>query len=109
MNHKRIDFVSRCILEGNEKWREWVKEIPYIRFPSEWDVKIIPPFGGAMARFLIKTGTKEISVYLDCHGSLGAFETPYWEVYPYNDDTYRCHMNETDELIKAIGEALEQA
>ena len=108
MKLKRIDIVARCTVERNEEWREWIKEIPYIRFPSEWEIKIIPPFGGAMARFLVKIGIKEISVYLDCHGSLGACDTPYWEVYPYNDDVYRCDMNETAELINAIRHALEQ-
>lgn len=82
---------------------KWVKEIPFLKFKSEWDVKVIPPFCGAVVRFLVKFNDKEISVYLDCYNNLGAVGKPYWEIYPYvNDDVYRCYMNETENLLHAI-------
>lgn len=34
--------------------RKWTQEIPFLQFQSDWEVKIIPPFAGAVIRFLIK-------------------------------------------------------
>ena len=86
---------------------KWLKEIPYLKFPSEWEVQISPPFTGAVVRFRVKYNDREVSVYLDCYGSLGAIDQPYWEIYPHQEDTYRCYMNETEELMNAIKESLE--
>ena len=87
---------------------KWNNEIPFIQFPSNWQVKIIAPFAGAVVRFRVKKvdSDKEISVYLDCYDRLGYVGEPYWEIYPYQDDVFRCLMNEIPELIAAITEAL---
>jgi hypothetical protein len=85
---------------------KWMREIPYIRFPSDWEVQVSPPFSGAVVRFRVKKGKSDISVYLDCYDNLGFMGRPYWEIYPYNDDTFRCAMNDTDGLIQAISIAL---
>jgi hypothetical protein len=83
--------------------RGWCDKIPFIPFKPGWLVKIIPPFAGAVARFLVSTNGREYtSVYLDCYSQLGGWDIPYWEVYPYDGDTFRCEMNETDKLIEAI-------
>lgn len=87
--------------------RQWGPKIPYLRFPADCEVKIIPPFAGASCRFMIKRGSKSISVYLDCYGILGAMDKPYWEIYPYKGDTFRCWIDETNELLRAIEEELE--
>lgn len=86
--------------------REWVAKIPYIKLPSDVEIKVIPPFGGAVARFMAKKGDRSISVYLDCYANLGAMDKPYWEIYPYEGDTYRCYLEETDELAEKIMEEL---
>lgn len=94
--------------------REWVKKIPFIEFPEGVLVKVIPPFRGAMARFLVarKDSPKHyISVYLDVYSLLGIYDnkgSPYWEIYPYKGDTYRVAMDNTEELVKRIMEALEE-
>lgn len=84
----------------------WVKEIPYLSFPADWQVKIIPGFAGAVIRFCVSKGDKSVSVYLDCYGILGSVSKPYWEIYPYRDDVGRFYMEETEELLKAIEESL---
>ncbi len=86
----------------------WIKKIPYINFPKSWCIKIIPPFGGAIIRFLVSKSPDEkgVSVYLDGYSLLGAWDEPYWEIYPYKEDVFRCKMNDTDELIKAISTSL---
>jgi hypothetical protein len=104
---KRME--ARAIVEGQYEWRKWMKEIPAINFPSEWNVKIIPPFGGAIARFHVSVGEASVSVYLDCYDELGIVGMPYWELYPdHEGDNYRCDMYETDELIKEIQKSLNE-
>ncbi len=38
------DILKRCMLEEEEKWREFMPEIPSINFPTNWNVRILPPF-----------------------------------------------------------------
>ena len=86
--------------------RKWAQEIPYLSFPSDWKVKIVPPFSGAMVRFYVKKEEAFVSVYLDCYDLLGFYQEPYWEIYPYEDDVFRCEMNKTEELLKAISHSI---
>lgn len=100
---------ARGIIEKNYEWRKWCVEIPFISFKEDWEVKVIPPFGGAVARFIVrhkKDIKTNISIYLDCYSELGCMDEPYWELYPYNNDIGRFNMNNTEELIKAIDEEL---
>ena len=97
--------LDRYKVEEQEQWREWVDKIPFISWPADWQVKAVPPFAGALLRYVIKTPRCErISVYLDCFDRLGYFGEPYWEVYPHKGDCFRCPLNDTEELLKAIGE-----
>lgn len=96
-------YMERFKIEEGDKWRESIGQIPFIRFPADWQVQVIPPFGGAMARFRVRLPSgKEKSVYLDFYDRLGYCGHPYWEVYPYGDDVGRCSINETDELLQMI-------
>ena len=69
--------------------------------------KIIPPFAGAIVRFMIDKGDKHVSVYLDCYDNLGCFGSPYWEIYPYEEDVYRTSMENVDDLMLRIGQILD--
>lgn len=100
-------MLERYKIEMEEKWREWSRNIPAISFDAGWAVKVIPPFAGAMARFIVEKDGKTASVYLDCYDSLGYVGKPYWEVYPVDGDTGRCLMNETDELLALIRRAID--
>ena len=102
-------IMRNSLKEQDYEYDKWRKEIPFMQFPSDWKIKIIPPFGGAVIRFAVeKTKDEWISVYLDCYGELGCMNQPYWEVYPAKDgDVERFYLNETDELLKAIQESLE--
>lgn len=85
-------------------------EIPAIHFKPEWDVRVIPPFGGAMMRFTVEHGGKSISVYCDFFDALGYFGGPYWEMYPrtYADvgapyqDVMRFPLDDTRGLVENI-------
>lgn len=94
--------LARAKLEQDEDWLQWCHQIPFIPFDAGWQVKVIPPFGGAMARFKVEFNGYITSVYLDCADSLGCVGVPYWEVYPVDGDTGRCLMHEVDELLDLI-------
>ena len=111
---KHSDFektISRSRIEVNEKWREWCNKIPVIRFDSDWDIKIIPPFGGAITRFKAAKNDKHVSVYLDVFSELGFMcdnagdPVPYYEVYD-GEDTQRFYLDETDEMMNYIRKIL---
>ncbi len=103
---ERVMTTSK--IDSLQEYQKWAQEIPFMRFPADWEIKIIPPFCGAIVRFVIRriNEEKSISVYLDCYGTLGSLGDPYWEIHPYNGDTYKCYLNETGNLIDAIDYAL---
>ena len=99
--------IDRYKIESDESWREWASKVPAITFDAGWLVKVIPPFAGAMARFIVEHNEKKASVYLDVNDSLGYMQKPYWEVYPVDGDTGRCSMGDTDELLALIRRAID--
>lgn len=101
------DMAARLKLEHEEGWRTWVNKIPVIQFDPDWQVKVIPPVGGAMVRFFILKGNKQASIYLDCYDVLGCVGHPYWEVYPVADDVGRCDIDDIEQLLVLIRRALE--
>lgn len=109
---------ARIKLENAEGWRELCDQIPAIQFRPEWRVKVIPPFGGAVARFLVAVGEgesmREVSVYLDTFSRLGLYgrlsskdPVPYWEMYDGNE-TQRFALEDAAGLQAAIAGALGQ-
>lgn len=90
------------------EWPKWIKEIPFIKFPASWEVKVIPPKACAVVRFLVRKNNSEIiSIYLDCYEELGYFGEPHWEIYPDKDgNNSRFAMNDIGGLLKAIAASL---
>jgi len=89
----------------------WCDLIPPLEFPSTWKIKVIPPFGGALARFIVVTECGNVSVYLDGYDQLGCMGKPYWEIYPGSDEDGnpdRFQMNETKELIDGIRKTIDK-
>lgn len=102
---------KRYEIENKQKWREDIKTIPFIQFPADWKIQVIPPFGDAVVRFRVQLPSgKERSIYLDSRESLGLYGDlePYWEVYPHRGDTARCGINEIEKLLKYIGDEKEE-
>jgi hypothetical protein len=104
------DVMERYKIENKQKWREEIETMPWITFPADWKIQIIPPFGDAVVRFRVTLPSGEYrSVYLDSRCSLGAVldengPIPYWEVYPYRGDVGRCLKAEVEELLRMIGD-----
>ena len=92
------------------EWDKWMREIPAINFPQQYAVRVIPPFGGAIIRFCVKSGNGSISVYLDAYDQLGCMNNkPYWEIYPAaSGDPERFDMDDTAGLLNGIKLSLQR-
>lgn len=100
--------MDRYDIERVQDWRGWDKRIPALYFKSSWAVRVIPPFGGAMVRFLVESGEKSVSVYLDCYDELGCMGEPYWEVCSVGGDTARVLLDDAQGLLALIGAGLRE-
>jgi hypothetical protein len=89
------------------KTREISERLPYLKFDNDWEVKVGTPFFGASARFMVRKCCAEVSVYADFFDNCGYVGKPYWEVYPYDNDVFRCLIHETDSLLDAIRKSIE--
>lgn len=89
-----------------QEHRKWTRELPHFNFKKEWNVTIIPPFGGAVIRFLIDYNGKHISVYFDAYNELGCVGEPYFEYYD-GEECYRYLINESEMMMSDIEKFLE--
>lgn len=105
---KSEDRIKVYDAERILEYDKWIRDIPYIKFPASWEVQITPPFGGAVVRFRVMVGSADVSIYLDCYDLIGFYGEPYWEIYPLNDDVYRCDMNDTTSLLTAISDSINE-
>ncbi len=109
-----ISEIERFNIESNEGWRTWAKKMPYLKFDSDWEVAVIPPFAGAIARFVVKKESAYVSIYFDAYSRLGWMwdeeknePSPYWEIYPAADgDVSRYYLGEENQMIDDIRKSL---
>lgn len=104
------DYMKRCdvksLYDETFETREWAGNIPSLRFKEEWEVQIIPPFGGALIRFLVSANDKFLSVYLDGYNMLGGVRGEiYWEVFD-GEDIERFKIGESEQMMARIEEKL---
>ena len=96
-----------CEYDRVQETRKWMTELPVLHFEKEWDVKILPPFGGAVIRFWINYNGKHVSVYFDAYSELGYMvdendnPIPYFEFYD-GEDCYRYYMDESEKMMEDI-------
>lgn len=114
MNNWKLE-EERFEIERKEEWRNWCGKMPKLHFKEEWEVKIIPAFGGAFTRFTIDYNGKHISVYCDVLSRLGYMfdeadsPIPYFEIYPNEDgDCNRYLFDETEQMMKDIERLLNE-
>ena len=103
------EHIRRAEVEKHDDWHGWIRKIPHFAVKTAWEIQVIPPFGGAVARFCVRLKDcprATVPVYLDCYERLGCWSGPYWEIYPYDDDVARCHMDHTKELEQLISTSL---
>jgi hypothetical protein len=103
----RNNHPQRSDVEYFEEWRGAYDVIPKLKLKPEWEIKVIPPFGGAMARFIIYSGKANVSIYADFFNALGAYPGKYWEIYPNSEgDIERFGLDSVDHLLEAISNSL---
>jgi len=106
------DYISKTLkrahLERDEDWHGASAVAADLTFQGNWKVRIIPPWAGAMARFVVSKGDKKVSVYFDTDDRLGCMDKkPYYEIYPAADgETARFYPDEADEMMLAIRKSL---
>lgn len=94
-------------VEQMHDFRGWARKLPAFHFDKEWDVKIIPPFAGAIIRFVIDYNEKHVSVYFDAYSELGWMcdndeqPIPYFEYYD-SVDTHRYYLDESEQMMNDI-------
>lgn len=94
--------------------RDRIKLMPWINFPRNWSIRILPPFSGACVRFQVRNNEMcpWVSVYLDMDQNLGYYgvsgKEPYWEVYPVDEDVVRCAKDDIESLMVVIKKSLKQ-
>lgn len=103
-------MLDRHRMEEEEQWRALTDEMPYLRFPPDLEVRIIPPFGGAACRFTVRlrrrNPTNTVSVYFDSSSALGCMNQPYWEAYPIKENNNRYLLGEEQKMIRHIAREL---
>lgn len=100
-------YYQRLDIERKQEWHDEIHTMPFIKFPADWEIQIIPPFGDAVVRFRVRLPSGgEKSIYLDKRNSLGMWYDgeAYWEVYPHQGDVGRCNIDEVDVLLEMIGD-----
>lgn len=102
-------LIAQSVVETSNYWHEWIPYIPWIHFPCHFDIKIIPPYGGAMVRFEIRLhnqpNRRKVDVYLDCNQRLGFFDDKaYWEV----SSGERFEISDVKNMIQHIDFLLQQ-
>ena len=104
-NREQVTNIYK--MEEFQEYQKWQKELPYLHFEKEWNVKIIPPFCGAIIRFYIEYNGKYASVYFDGYSELGFLyddnhaPIPYFEFYD-GDDIHRYCLSESEQMMKDI-------
>lgn len=105
------DYLNKVLIlskaEQIHDFRGWIEKLPVFHFDKEWNVKIIPPFAGAVIRFTIDYKNKHVSVYFDGYSELGYVydeeekPIPYFEYYD-GENTYRYYLDEADKMMDDI-------
>ena len=112
----------------DDKVLEWVDlamKIPELNFDSSWNVRIIPPFTGALIRFMVCKGDKYCSVFLNVtkerpsERHLFYLVDFWWGVIEHTESDcqlsmlskkhdYYVPMNEVEELMDTIKTIMER-
>ncbi len=90
VDNKALELAALDILD---------MKIPKLNFDSSWDVRIIPPFAGALIVFMVSKGDECCCVYLHKKND---FSWPYWEVLSDTENDYWIAMDNVEKLIDII-------
>lgn len=104
---EKVFYDQRIPVERLERWQEISQSLPYIPVRGDWKIRVMPPSGGALARFHVMRGEAHVSVYYDEYCRLGGWNEGYWEIWPDADgDNARFGRDDADDLSEAIEKSL---
>lgn len=110
---RMVSFLYDEVFES----MRWRQELPYLQFPADCQIKIIPAFLSAIIRFIVRKKTTPrgefVSVYFDGYSNLGHFSfpepTPHWEIFPDQDgDNARFALGDEESMLQAIEASLQK-
>ncbi len=86
---------------------EWRDKIPFMRFPTDWEIRFVPNFNESVVRFMVRKNGVTLSVFLDGYDKMGVVGEPYWSIYPNKKrEPSRYLLNDTAGLIEGLRNAL---
>ena len=93
---ERLHIVPK--VDAMNEYRNWSKKLPSFHFDKEWDVKIIPPFQGAIIRFYISYNAySELGWMYDENEN----PVPYFEYFD-GEDIYRYYLDQSEQMMEDI-------
>jgi hypothetical protein len=107
------ELLTIAHYDNIQESKKWNKKLPVFHFKQEWNVRIIPPFQGAIIRFTIKYNGKRVSVYFDGYSRLGQMHDSNYKPIPYFQCTYEkdsikyYYLDESENMMKDIETFLE--
>ena len=113
MKSTGLNVIERSNVERDESWRELSNEIPFIKFKAHWEVRVIPPWAFALARFNVRDSSKEdkryCSIYLDCFTMMDDLNGSFWEVFLCGvggDEPERFDLSDVQGVVDCIDRKL---
>lgn len=84
-----------AVLSGRkmELWSYWIKNLPFLKFDSDWEVKIIPPYVDAIISFVVRKDSKQVTVYFNI------LKEPHWQMA--GEET-KFSLGQEAQLLEAI-------
>lgn len=93
----------------SSEWMFWAGKIPYITFPSNWEICVMPFFAGCVIRYMVRDKndhSKKATFFLDCQNALYdyskrelVFDEPFWTTN-LNSEKYK--LNDVEKMLEII-------
>ncbi len=106
MRIEDMRFLLYYLTEKMECRTRWSRELPYIKWPADWEVQFIPSYD-TLLRGRIRLNDKWAAFYFDGYAIAGCYGSPYWETYcPIRSECWRYDMDDVKGLLEGFAEIL---
>lgn len=92
---------------------EEIFSLPWVSFPADWEIKLMPNYAGSAIRLQVRRAGKEsasISIIYDLHGGVAGVDGQTWEGYALNapksdeypelSEPFRAKRDDLNKIIK---------
>ena len=77
-----------------------ITEPPFIRFPGDWEIQLVPAYLGIHDHFRVRLPSGEVKSVVLLQNDEGY---AYWQVYPVYGDEEKCDFDDVTTLLLLIG------